>query len=236
MGQASADQSEEILMKAQRLEVELSSALAKSKEAEGAASKAREEFLEQAKQTKEAQEKYERELMQHAADVEQLNVVREQMEQGRAKLASDEEKIARLEQELVSARTSWITQKEMLAKESAEKTLRCAELDKEVDIMQQQIVTLSTRMEALSRVQERPVKSGDEKDGAGGAGALNVSLGEEETRSSDQLLELIRFLRREKEITISRFEVSEAENQRLKTRVEQAERQLADAQVLFLFF
>lgn len=145
-------------MKAQRLESELSSALAKSKEAEEAASKAREEFLEQAKQTKEAQEKYERELMQHAADVEQLNVVREQMEQSRAQLASDEEKIARLEQELVSARTSWNGQKEMLTKESAEKTARCAELDKEVDIMQQQIVTLSTRMEALSRIQERPVR------------------------------------------------------------------------------
>ena len=71
-------------------------------------------------------------------------------------------------------------------------------------------------------------RSGDDKDSTS---VLNVSFGEEETRSSDQLLELIRFLRREKEITISRFEVSEAENQRLKTQVEQAERQLADAQV-----
>lgn len=158
LDQASADQSEEVLMKAQRLETELSSALAKNKEAEEAVSKAREEFLEQAKQTKEAQEKYERELMQHAADVEQLNVIREQMEQSRTQSASDGEKIARLEQELISARTSWNVQKEMLVKESAEKTLRCTELDKEVDILQQQIVTLSTRMEALTRVQERPIR------------------------------------------------------------------------------
>ena len=61
--------------------------------------------------------------------------------------------------------------------------------------------------------------------------SLNTSLGEEETRSSDQLLELVRFLRREKEIAISRSEVQEAETQRLKTQLEQAERQLSDAQV-----
>jgi nucleoprotein TPR len=43
-------------------------------------------------------------------------------------------------------------------------------------------------------------------------------------RSTDQLLELVRFLRREKEIAISRSEVQEAETQRLKAQLEQAER------------
>lgn len=47
----------------------------------------------------------------------------------------------------------------------------------------------------------------------------------------DQLLELVRFLRREKEIAISRSEVQEAETQRLKTQLEQAERNLSEAQV-----
>ncbi len=61
--------------------------------------------------------------------------------------------------------------------------------------------------------------------------SLNVSIGEEDLRSSDQLLELVRFLRREKEIAISRAEVQEAETQRLKTQLEQAERQAIEAQV-----
>jgi nucleoprotein TPR len=50
-------------------------------------------------------------------------------------------------------------------------------------------------------------------------------------RSTDQLLELVRFLRREKEIAISRSEVQEAETQRLKTQLEQAERLASEAQV-----
>lgn len=45
------------------------------------------------------------------------------------------------------------------------------------------------------------------------------------------MLELVRFLRREKEIAISRSEVQEAETQRLKTQLEQAERHLIDVQV-----
>jgi nucleoprotein TPR len=50
-------------------------------------------------------------------------------------------------------------------------------------------------------------------------------------RSTDQLLELVRFLRREKEIAISRSEVQEAETQRLKTQLEQAERLANESQV-----
>ena len=70
------------------------------------------------------------------------------------------------------------------------------------------------------------------EDGNHGNQSLNVSSGEEEARSSEQLLELVRFLRREKEITISRFEVAEAETQRLKTQLKQMERQLSEAQVM----
>lgn len=69
-------------------------------------------------------------------------------------------------------------------------------------------------------------QSGDDSNAS-----LNVSISEEDMRSTDQLLELVRFLRREKEIAISRSEVQEAETQRLKTQLEQAERLASEAQV-----
>lgn len=75
----------------------------------------------------------------------------------------------------------------------------------------------------------RTQKSGDEFDDSNTS--LNVSISEEDMRSTDQLLELVRFLRREKEIAISRSEVQEAETQRLKTQLEQAERLASEAQV-----
>ena len=153
-----ANQSEEVSMKIGRLEAELSSAMSKSAQLEESEGKVRQELLEQAKQVKEAQEKYERELMQHAADVEQLNSIRELLEERKDRLGFLQQTVARLEEELSSARSSWHAQKEMLEKEATEKSKRCAELDKEVDIMQQQIVTLSTRMAAVTRVQETALK------------------------------------------------------------------------------
>lgn len=70
------------------------------------------------------------------------------------------------------------------------------------------------------------MQSGDDSNTS-----LNASISEEDMRSTDQLLELVRFLRREKEIAISRSEVQEAETQRLKTQLEQAERLANEAQV-----
>lgn len=75
----------------------------------------------------------------------------------------------------------------------------------------------------------RTQKSGDEFDDSNTS--LNVSISEEDMRSTDQLLELVRFLRREKGTAISRSEVQEAETQRLKTQLEQAERLASEAQV-----
>lgn len=154
MDQETAHQSEEVSMRISRLEIELASMTEQFKMAEESEAKARHDSLEQTRHAKEAQEKYERELMQHAADVEQLNVVREQLEQSHSQLSVLQQTLARVETELTTGRTSWDAQKEMLEKEASEKARRCAELDKQVDVMQQQIVTLSSRMAAATRLSE----------------------------------------------------------------------------------
>ena len=165
-----------------------------------------------------------------AADVEKLNSTREAAEQIRSRLAVVEQTLAGAEEELSKGRQSWDTQRVMLEQEAADKARRCAELDKQLDITQQQLVELSARMAATTHVQEIAVRSEPGLDRS-----LNVSMGEEESRSADQLLELVRFLRREKEIAISRFEVMEAESQRIKTQLEQVSRQLAENQVRLFY-
>ena len=65
----------------------------------------------------------------------------------------------------------------------------------------------------------------------GGGGDEAGEATKEEARSTDQLLELIGFLRREKEVAIARSEVTEAETTRLTNQLEHVGRQLADAQV-----
>ena len=71
---------------------------------------------------------------------------------------------------------------------------------------------------------------------AGNAGGADVSLNlsksfsEEEAKSMDQLMEIIKFLRHEKGILTSKVEVSKAEAVRLKAQVESIQHQLNETQ------
>ena len=68
---------------------------------------------------------------------------------------------------------------------------------------------------------------------AGGADAslnLSKSFSEEEAKSMDQLMEIIKFLRHEKGILTSKVEVSKAEAVRLKAQVESIQHQLNETQ------
>lgn len=58
---------------------------------------------------------------------------------------------------------------------------------------------------------------------------LNVSLNEE-GKSQEQILEILRFIRREKEIAETRFEVAQVESLRYRQRVELLERELQELQ------
>ena len=59
---------------------------------------------------------------------------------------------------------------------------------------------------------------------------LSKSFTEEEAKSMDQLMEIIKFLRNEKSILTSKVEVSRAEAVRLKAQVEAIQHQLNETQ------
>ena len=158
LGRATAHQSEEVVQKIERLEAELLTAGDRLRLAEESTEQARRECLEAVKVSADAQDKYERELVQHAAAVEQLTVVKHALEERRAEKNATEQTLARCREELETGKSSWLLQKAQLESQSSQLAARCAELDKQVDLTQQQIVTMSTRMAAVTRVQEMSVK------------------------------------------------------------------------------
>ena len=87
-----------------------------------------------------------------------------------------------------------------------------------------QLATTTTQMSTLQ-----------DSFSAGNAGAntslnLSQSFSEEEAKSMDQLMEIIKFLRHEKGILTSKVEVSKAEAVRLKAQVESIQHQLNETQ------
>uniref|UniRef100_A0A8C0KY40 Nucleoprotein TPR n=1 Tax=Canis lupus dingo TaxID=286419 RepID=A0A8C0KY40_CANLU len=169
----------------------------------------------QAKIAVEAQNKYERELMLHAADVEALQAAKEQVSKMASVRQHLEETTQKAESQLLECKASWEERERMLKDEVSKCMSRCEDLEKQNRLLHDQIEKLSDKVVAS-------VKEGVQ-------GPLNVSLSEE-GKSQEQILEILRFIRREKEIAETRFEVAQVESLRYRQRVELLERELQELQ------
>ncbi|KAH0504776.1 Nucleoprotein TPR [Microtus ochrogaster] len=176
---------------------------------------ARRDCQEQAKIAVEAQNKYERELMLHAADVEALQAAKEQVSKMASVRQHLEETAQKAESQLLACKASWEERERVVKDEVSKSVSRCEDLEKQNRLLHDQIEKLSNKVVAsMKEVVQAP---------------LNVSLNEE-GKSQEQILEILRFIRREKEIAETKFEVAQVESLRYRQRVELLERELQELQ------
>ncbi|XP_066453180.1 nucleoprotein TPR isoform X2 [Eleutherodactylus coqui] len=194
------------------LQGEVQSSLQRATTAGNNEQKARQDCQEQARIAAEAQNKYERELMLHAADVEALQAAKEQLTNAGATRQKTEEAAQKAEAELLECKASWEERERMLKDEASKNLSRCGDLEKQNRLLHGQIENLSKKV--VTSVQE---------------GASNISLSEE-GKSHEQVMEILRFVRREKEIAETRFEVAQVECLRYRQRIEHMEREMNELQ------
>ncbi|XP_039999046.1 nucleoprotein TPR isoform X2 [Xiphias gladius] len=175
--------------------------------------KAVQDSLLQTKLAGEAQAKYERELMLHAADVEALQQLKKKIQQEAAQKRELEEQLNKTSSLLQEKTAAWNTLERQLKEDLSNQSHRSEELGKQNALLHQQMDEMASRSRQQQQQQQQ----------------LDLSFSEE-GKTTEQILEILRFVRREKQIAVARCEVSEGEALRYKQRVEHQDRELKELQ------
>ncbi|KAF9960163.1 hypothetical protein BGZ65_012686, partial [Modicella reniformis] len=175
----------------------------------------------QAAESKTAHENYERELVNHARDIEALNSLKEKYARQANELERHRTASERALSDLKEAEVSWETQKSMLQKSFSEVEKRCSELKEQNEKLHHHLEDVSAQ--ALN-IQQRVNAPMTFIENANGASSENtdgtVSAGTTEHQVAE-LRDVIRYVRREKEILQCQHELNLQESRRLKQQLEQ---------------
>ncbi|XP_055634445.1 nucleoprotein TPR isoform X2 [Toxorhynchites rutilus septentrionalis] len=225
----SSTDSESELHKAQ---VELKEALEKISENNKDLRELREKNNSLLEQLQVAEQKYANEMVQHSSDIQQLTNLKEEMQKTKAQF--DELKLARdqaVERFNISEQC-WKNREEMMRKETDQLEERLADLNSQNAALHDQIQSLSTKL-SISAVKCLEQKAADESmndSNMDDSTVLNNSISEEEKRSVEQLLQIIKYLRKEKDIAVAKFDILRSENVRVQSELMMFQKKLEESQ------
>ena len=189
---------------------------------------AQEDLRRQAGLAKDAHDKYDRELVAHAEDVKRLADLRDELAgvKGQVGEAQATAEVARAN--LARSEESWKRQRDVLEQEVGDVQKRCDDLAQQNAVLHEHLETFNThaaKLQAAKAAGGEDVVGHGEGPDAASAEALAASV----DASGDQLREVIRYLRREKDIVDLQLEFAKQESTRLRQQLEFTTRGLDEA-------
>lgn len=167
----------------------------------------------------EAQQNYERELVLHSKDVETMNGLKTIVNSHRNVVHEKEEALKDALESLSEVKANASQVEESLKTEYAQLHEQFKIVEEENKSLHNQLATITEQMTSIQRHVE-------------GNPDASKSFSEEDTKSTEQLMQVIKYLRREKEILNSKIEVAQAECARVKSQSEHFQKQLNESQAV----
>ena len=175
-----------------------------------------EDLKAQAEIAQQAQQSYEDELLKHAEAARSLQSVRKEYNELRTEVASVRAEAEASKASVERGEESWTEQKERFERELDEAKSRRADVDEQNRLLHQQMESFSTELAALKAGRAAPATGDGERAGTPSGGESNLQ-------------DVIKYLRREKEIVDVQYELSIQEARRLQQQLDYANGQLEDA-------
>lgn len=169
------------------------------------------------------EEKYSREMMLHSNDLQALTTAREELVKVTTELNEIRHQRDQALESLTESKASWEIQENLFKKEKHDLEARFKNLDEQNTLLLDQLQALNTQ---LSIMQSQTL---NESQNISMEASFNRSAAEDDGKSSEQLLKIIKYLRQEKDIAVSKCDILEAEHARLKAQENSINQQLAEA-------
>lgn len=173
-----------------------------------------------ARLAREAQAKYEAELVAHADDIRALSAVKEDLEKSRAEAREAQKSAETALANLASSTTSWNNQKEALVKERDAIQQRLADVGVQNKILHEHLETLTQQVSHI----RHSTGNNSLTEGADGNASFSVA-------PADELQDVVRYLRQEKEIADLQVDLNRQEATRLRLNLEHTTRALEEAKL-----
>ncbi|KAK9464611.1 hypothetical protein V1512DRAFT_267961 [Lipomyces arxii] len=198
------------------------------------------DLKKQAQITHESQQNYETELMKHASTAQELQKLRDANSQTDNLINELRQDAERARKEFDTSQTAWDIRKQEYEEEIASFRSRCDQLSDQNKLLHRQFEVLSSQ---VTRIQEQrrqdPSVPEGQADAVGTPGsampvtpsrvAAVTSYGDDST--VEDLREIIKFLRHEKEIVDCQYELSLQEAKRLRQRLEYTSASLDEVRI-----
>lgn len=169
-----------------------------------------------------AEQKYANEMIQHSTDIQAMTKLKEELNRVMEQVNGIKLERDKAVETLNMTSKGWDEKDRLITCEREQLEQRIDDLNSQNTALHDQIQVLSTKLSVTAAVTISSTSTNETPDNGSGDvemsdSFMNKTLNEEEIKSSEQLLQIVKYLRKEKDIAVAKVDILRSETSRLQS-------------------